>query len=554
MKKGRFCWLSLFGGLFFALCTVAGGICASAGEAPAAIVNALMSRVSLLMIGCLTVAFAVLLYRMLSRNRALGDIGPETRMGELFRRRSFLLTFFALLLAWLPYLVVFYPGNVSFDAARQLRMTLGLEKLTNQHPVVGTLLLGLFFRAGRIVNDNFGVFTLVAAQSLLNAAVMAACVKKILSLTGKPRMAVTALIFFALNPVWGMFQQTVVKDVPFTGLFLLYALCYLEAAEQLTDPAGSGRLTRKKALLLGASAVVCCLLRHGETLVVALSLLLLALAACRDKGKLLLVMLASVALAVGSGRAAVAATGAGPAPARATFSIFFQQTALYMKKYPRDVTPEQYAAVDGVLDAENIGELYNPRLTDPVKNTYKQGVGRRELTAYFKAWLQMFFRHPRTYADSFIHFSVSYMDPFHLLSPQVKKPFYINSLRGKGVDGTDFHQVSPVSVRKTAKEFTDVLLETPVLRQLILPGSYFWLCTGCLLLLWSRRRFRQMAVLSLPLLRMLMLLASPVAGYVRYALPLLAVTPLMMAWACASAAAADKSGNKDPSPRSTGDK
>lgn len=542
MKKRRDFWLSLLGGTFFSLCTVAGGICAAAGDAPADLISAMTALSSLPVIGCLTVAFSIFLYWMLCRDYSSGIIVSGTRAEAFFRRKTFLLAFFVLMLAWLPYLMVFYPGNVSYDAARQLRMTLGTEKLTNQHPVAGTLLLGLFFRLGRIVNDNFGIFTAVAAQSLLNAAAMAFSVKKILSLTGKPRIALLALTFFALNPVWGMFQQTVVKDVPFTGLFLLYALGYLEAAEQLTDPAGSGRLTKKNALLLGASSVMCCLLRHGETLVIVLSLLLLALAACRDKKKLLLVMLMSAALAVGGGRAAVAATGAGSAPTRATFSVFFQQTALYMKRHPKSVKKGERKAIDAVLDADAIGELYNPMLSDPVKNTYRENVSSRELVRYFKAWYRMFLRDPKTYFDSFLQFSAGYTDPFHLLSPQEKKPFYINSLRGKGIEGTDFHQTSSVSVRKTAKEFTDALPQTPVLRQLILPGTYFWLCVGCLLLLWSRRRYRQMAVLSLPLLRMLMLLASPVSGYIRYALPLMAITPLMMAWACANAAAADPAG------------
>ena len=93
--------------------------------------------------------------------------------------------------------------------------------------------------------------------------------------------------------------------------------------------------------------------------------------------------------------------------------------------------------------------------------------------------------------------------------------------------------------RVAFKNFTDALLSTPVLQQLVYPGTYFWISAACFLLLWHKGRYRQMAVFSLPFMRVAMCVASPVAGYFRYALPLLAVTPLLMAWTVSAAADAD---------------
>ncbi len=538
MKKGKVCWLSLFGGLVFALCSIIGAIYAPAGNTPASITGEAI-RTSIPALLLLTLIYGIILYRLFIRDYAVPD-ARETS-AALIRRRPFLISFAAILLAWLPYLLICYPGNITFDGARQLRQALGMEPLTNQHPVLGTFLLGFLFRIGGRVSDNVGLFTVVIVQSLLTALIAAGCEKKVLELTGSTWVWLMTLLWFALNPIWGLFEQTVVKDIPFTALFMLYTLCYVEAAAQVLDRSAEGTLDWKKSVGLVTSGVLCCMIRHGETIVVAISLLLLAALALRERRKTLLLAILTIAMAVGGSKTLVAVTHAGSAPTRATFSVFFQQTALYMKKYPQDVTPEQYAAIDAVLDAENIGALYNPFISDPVKGTYKENVGRKELAAYFKAWFQMLFRHPRTYVDSFLQFAYSYVDPFHCAVE--KRTFYIAFKSYKGAD----HLVYPraKTLRKAFRNFTRRLTETPVVQQLIYPGIYFWISAACFLLLWHKGRYQQMAVYSLPFLRVAMCLASPVAGYLRYTLPLLGITPLMIAWACANAAAADRSGNKD---------
>ena len=50
-----------------------------------------------------------------------------------------------------------------------------------------------------------------------------------------------------------------------------------------------------------------------------------------------------------------------------------QQTARYLKEYPDDVTKEEAKAIDGVMKYDEIADLYNPELSDPVKATYRGG-------------------------------------------------------------------------------------------------------------------------------------------------------------------------------------
>ena len=84
-----------------------------------------------------------------------------------------------------------------------------------------------------------------------------------------------------------------------------------------------------------------------------------------------------------------------------------------MRDHAGEVTPEEYAEIDRVLDAENLAELYEPWISDPVKYTFRQyGQGAEDekaaLARYRKTWLSMLTKYPLTYVEAFFAGNVSY--------------------------------------------------------------------------------------------------------------------------------------------------
>ena len=64
--------------------------------------------------------------------------------------------------------------------------------------------------------------------------------------------------------------------------------------------------------------------------------------------------------------------GVKPGGKQEMLSIPFQQTARYVKYYGNDVSNGVEKVIRKVLDYDTIGKNYDPDLSDPVKNTYKQ--------------------------------------------------------------------------------------------------------------------------------------------------------------------------------------
>ncbi len=44
--------------------------------------------------------------------------------------------------------------------------------------------------------------------------------------------------------------------------------------------------------------------------------------------------------------------------------------------------------------------IINPKISDPVKATYKKKATTKDLTAYFKVWVQQGLKHPVTYIEA----------------------------------------------------------------------------------------------------------------------------------------------------------
>lgn len=159
--------------------------------------------------------------------------------------------------------------------------------------MLSTWLHGWLFQLGRILgSDNLGVFFYIVLQFIVCAWVFgqAAAFAGKLGCSRGVQYAVTA--FFALNPIWGVFIQTQVKDTLYTGLFVLFVL---KTADLLLFPQ-EWQGSRKRLAAYAALGILCCLLRKNGIYAVVPMLLAsaLVLTGKQLRKPLLAVMLAVV--------------------------------------------------------------------------------------------------------------------------------------------------------------------------------------------------------------------------------------------------------------------
>ena len=432
-------------------------------------------------------------------------------------RRPVLTGALVIFLCWLPWLLCNYPASFCPDATNQLSQWAGIEPWSAHHPPFSTLLMGLCCSLGRALGSaNFGCFLYVLLQSVCGALIFSYSIG-LLYREGLPfRLWLLMLLFFAATPFWGSFAQWFEKDLVYAECFTLTLTCIFPVLRERRCSAGA-------ALRIGGAAFLSLLLRKTGLYELCPALLLLAfMLRGRDRRNLLAALCAVVLLAVGTERALYPALGIEAGSVREALSIPFQQTARYVCTYPDEVTEEERLVIDAVLDYEKLGE-YAPLCSDPVKATYREDAAA--LGPYFAVWLRMLFKHPLCYLEagfmkSYGYYTLDYpaLDAYLLRQ-------YDPLLAEMGI-----HRVFGDFPTRLFDSLRQCMIEFPALELLCTAGLYTWVLLFCALRLGRRGKRAEMLLLLPSFMNVLVCIASPLPGSTRYALPMIAVTPMLLGW------------------------
>ncbi len=433
------------------------------------------------------------------------------------RRRFFLISFGIILLGWLPYLILCYPGSVTYDGLYQLGQFSGQAPATNHHPWLSTLLMGWIVGLGGD-NPARGVFFYVMFQSLVCTAALAGVCWQIRLLAGRTA-ALLSLAFFTLVPTFGGYAQMFVKDTLFYGIFAVFFLLAVEFLRRR----GVCHPVIWAALLL--TGVLCALLRNNGLYLVVPTLLCLAFVprALSRRVGIAGVGVGVLALYLCFNQLCLPALGVEPGSVREMLSLPFQQTARYVRTYSQELTEEEIAVIDRVLDYESLFTAYDPRVSDGVKNTYH---GDSEaLKDYLALWVRQGLRHPGVYLEAAWNAMFGYFLPGYRYGPFGGNYFFMQEPNY----GMEFEFLRPNGAN-LMDQFSRLWSRLPGLGLLNAPATFSWLLILCTAALLRRRRWRAL-IAALPLwLALAICCVSPVNGLVRYMLPSMAATPLLMAY------------------------
>ena len=445
-----------------------------------------------------------------------------------------LAAFLAILLAWLPYFIVYWPASVQLDGYNQILQAFGLRKITNHHPYLFSYFMAALIAAGRPISDNFGIFVCVCVQGTIQAL----CFSKVCKIISRwsTKLAFYSVLFFMFVPIWPSFAQNCLKDGPFSALFSLFFAesirIFVEAKEKKQIPCF------KNALLLFLLGLAACLARRNGIYMCLPQLLVLSflLIGMRKKTNYLCIYMFVCAVMLYGAYYYTQyplriALGVEQGSVREMLSIPVQQTARYLKYYGKDVSKEERKALEKVLPIDEIAKLYKPDLSDPVKFKFKYWPKKDELLSYFKAWGSMFKKHPLVYLEAALANNYAYYYPF------TWRPVwgtYHNAIHNK-YDTTryfDFHYIFSNTVRDRLWRYGELWKRIPLSLCFIHPGFYTWVLILCWGLFFYRKKERKSSLLFIGvLLSVAVCSTAPVNGYARYAMPSMACAPMIIAFA-----------------------
>lgn len=443
---------------------------------------------------------------------------------------AWLFYFAIIFICWLPYLIINLPGSVPIDGYKQLEMCNGVAPLTNHHPWLHTLFMGFLMKIGQVVSDNAGIFLIVIVQYVIEALCYAKICDKIKEWGAPNIVSILTLLYFCIVPNFGAYAQVVMKDGIYTALFAVYVCLYIDACiGYIRENYSENDYLKKyiKIFLLGL--IVCFTRNNGIYIVLPMNILLFFFSIDRGKKYAILTIVFTVVFFYIVEYPLASCVGVQRESEKEILSVPFQQTARYLKKFPDDVTVQEKNGINKVLDYVNLADLYNPYVSDPVKETFKNP-SDKDMNKYFQIWAEMLMKHPGVYVESFLNGTYGYYYPFadcsksHLLQYH----FYIDP---RPVETRyNLRYFFSEKIRSNVEQYTLLWRKLPILSLFMSPGAYTWL----LILLAGynifKKKWRKNLVLIGPFLNVAICIASPVNGYVRYALPLMSCMPILIYW------------------------
>ena len=435
----------------------------------------------------------------------------------------FAFSFLCMLLCWSPYIICYLPGSVPHDGYWQLNMAFGINPLTNHHPWVITFIYGIIMRIGRCISDNFGVFIIVAIFTVIEIlcyAFVCNCLKR---WGTSKKIYIGTLAFFSIVPAFGGYAQAIIKDNIFSALLALFFAIYIDICIQCGNS-----VEIKKMISLFLVGILVCLSRNNGTYIVIPSIICLILYMKKEKSRYVILLICLIVCYQGLEGYVAPQLGVEKGSVKEMLSIPFQQTARYIKEYPEEVTSQEKNAINNILSYEGIKENYNPEISDFVKNTFREG-SEDKLGEYFKVWFEMFLKHPMVYVEATLNNTFGYYYPFYNENVLGDYQFYIKEAP-VATGYFDIHYIMPIKVRTALAEYAEIWKKIPGISQIVNPGFYTWillLLAGYLIYI---KRIKDILLLIGPAVNILICIASPVNGLLRYALPLMACTPLLIYW------------------------
>ncbi|MDR2109471.1 MAG: DUF6020 family protein [Coriobacteriales bacterium] len=481
--------------------------------------------------------------RRMRHGRASGQAQRATRPQRPSKLNPLLIYAGIILIFWLPYFVILFPGNVYSDAFRMIQDVKDPD-FSSWHALFPSLLLNALwdigsglgsalFKSGTAAH-NTGIFLIIVLEAALLLAAFLCLLAQMQRLGIKRRGCVITAAFFGLVPLFATFACTVWADAFYLACFALFQIRVVEIY------CNRSRIAVRTLILTVLLALLLSLLRKEGVFVCLVSVAALLLAV--HSHERLKIVAAKAALLVCYCAAAAAGLTSTNTPPGSTseemMSIPMQQTARTLSLYPDDVTPEEMATINKVFIWYSdipIAEKYSQWTADNIKG-FGTSVPTEDIVAYLQVWAGMGLRHPDVYLDSLVASSYGYYSPLSWRDQYGTGPFEIirADSYAPGVYNDVFafepDYVLPGAVRDALYDYAHFWRNVPVFSWLATPGAFVWLLGFAATLLIRARKASALVVFVPCCMVFLICVAGPVNGFARYAAPIMACAPLLLAF------------------------
>ena len=209
-------------------------------------------------------------------------------------------------------------------------------------------------------------------------------------------------------------------------------------------------------------------------------------------------------------------------------SFPIQQPSRYVKIYGNEVTEKEKKIINKVLPYDQLGELYNPYISDPVKTHFNRSATGDDLKQYLNVWWRQFLRHPTCYVKATVQQSIVLIYPGYN-----NYAYYLNSNADNYNYQKEQYFTTPRKIALLQQKYFKYLVgchSVPIISLLNNMALYIMGMFCLLIFSWKKHNYNSMFFFIPLILSVLIIVAAPcIRWHVRYAFPVIYTFPLILA-------------------------
>lgn len=427
---------------------------------------------------------------------------------------------FVILLRYYIFLFVYNgPGSVATDTYNSIRQYIGLIPFRNDNPFLTTILYGFLHSIGQkiIGGRNGGVYMNLLFQTIVMSWAYVRAAFFMYEKTGSLKLLLITWACYLILPVFGCQAQIWLKDSLNSGIFTLFFIEYVRMFDHEVKPK---TVVRFCFLILLASMT-----RKATVYIMIVCLLALGVWHFFEIRKKLekphpaywAIIICTLVAFFLYDNVLLTACGVKPGASRENYVIPFRQTVLVVKEHEEELSAEELAIIDKVMDHKQFDEYYSPENIDAIKRLASQA-SDQDLSELLKLNIRLFFRYPLTSLQAIVECSWRYFYP--LTDDQSWSRLYVTE-----EDTYGWFTENPTAKSRLYEYFAVFWEKTPVLTMFTDPGLYMWLLFFILARSVRCRNKTAFAVIIPLIVFALGLTATPINGDLRYAFPVICALP-----------------------------
>lgn len=438
-------------------------------------------------------------------------------------KRSFFLVACVIFIAYVPYFLAEYPGFFTADSVRELSdATYGMGNLINHHPVLHIFIISI---CSKIVKLFSGTETEVIALYATLQMIATACTFSFMIYYMSRKnvniyIRIVTFLICAFYPPFAAYSVTMWKDIPFALSLVYFTICLIELATNSYNFFKS----KLRVIALLISTILVILFRNNGIYVVLLTLPFMFFI-IKDYRKYVVgfaaIMITFYVIYKGPIFKLLNITDG---PVKEMLSVPLQQIARTVRDNENEITEEEKELIYKFLPVENLGKLYNPLISDSVKENLNNEEFQNNKGEFIKLWLNLLAKHPRSYIESFLVGSFGYW------YPETTNWVIVNWDDYPKLDYLDYTKapIANIKVVDELEKFANTR-NIPVISMLLFSiGFNFWIILTITMYCIYKKKYRHMLTLIPILVLWLTNTASPVWCEYRYIYGMFTTMPLFL--------------------------